>query len=120
VFGLHPAQHWREVLAPFNLAVQPLELLADVRRRAIAEGRPGSTVAFLRDATHPSGRVVEHVLPTAIRPARAKLVDLKAAEKYGHSTRRLMAEFGYSGVECEQMLRSGAIAESWSEQYLPD
>jgi len=95
------------------------EVLANVRRHAIAESRPGSTVTFRRTTSHASGRVVEHVLPTAIRANNAKPTGLGDAEKYGQSTRRLMKEIGFTSAECDQLLRSAVIPESWCDQYLP-
>jgi crotonobetainyl-CoA:carnitine CoA-transferase CaiB-like acyl-CoA transferase len=120
IFSVQTASFWSDALSPFQLAVQPLELLANVREHAIAEAHPGSTVAFLRTSSHPCGRMVEHVLPVAIRPTNAKLVDLKAAEKYGQSTRRLLTEIGYSSAECDQMMSSRVVSESWCEEYFPE
>jgi crotonobetainyl-CoA:carnitine CoA-transferase CaiB-like acyl-CoA transferase len=66
------------------------------------------------------GRAVEHIDPTAIRPLRSTIVPLAAASKYGADTRSVLRELGYSPAEIDDMAASQVIAESWSEEYLPD
>jgi crotonobetainyl-CoA:carnitine CoA-transferase CaiB-like acyl-CoA transferase len=115
-----PVRFWQAHLARFGMAVQPLEALANIRKRTAAESRPYETVAYRHVMQHPCGRAVEHVLPKAVRLANTPLTPLAPSEKYGHSTRSLMSELGFSIPEIEAMLNSRAISESWCDPYLPD
>lgn len=120
IFKTKPVNFWQEHLGALNLAIQPLETMAAVRRKSVESGDLGRTVRFCRQEIHPSGHLVEHVEPTAVRPRRAPLVQSAPAEKYGNSTRRVMQDLGFSDAEVAEMLRSRVISESWSRDYLPD
>ncbi|MDR9754932.1 CoA transferase [Pseudomonas sp. SZMC_28357] len=120
LFATQPVKFWRAHLREFNVAVQALASLANVRDGSI--GRPSAehTVTFHRDREHPSGRAIVYVAATAIRPKRAPLVALAAAEKYGKSTVRILGELGYSQAQIEGLRQQGVVSETWSRQYLPD
>jgi sulfur carrier protein ThiS len=55
-----------------------------------------------------------------VRLLHAPVLSTRAAEKYGCSTRKIMADLGYSNPEIVAMLETHAIGEQWSEHYLPD
>lgn len=118
-FQEHTIKHWQAELRPLGFAVQRLESLSEVRKRAVTAPTK-ATIRFSLDEHHPSGRAVQHIQPTAVRLQHTPILSIKAAEKYGASTRRLMLALGYSSGEIAQMLQSQAIGESWSESYLPD
>lgn len=88
-----------------------------------ADGDPGidrGSYSFSVFADHPSGHVVTQLDPYAVRPARGRVVFLPPAEKYGASTREVLAELGYDEDEITRMLAEGSLSESWSRDYLPD
>jgi crotonobetainyl-CoA:carnitine CoA-transferase CaiB-like acyl-CoA transferase len=120
IFQSNTADFWAAHLRPFDVAVQPLESLAEVRRVGLTGAALAKTVEFMRDYIHPSGRAVEHVVPKAVRPRRAALRPGFAAPKYGSSTRELLRQLGYSSDDIERMIRDKVIADSWSSQYVPD
>jgi len=120
LFKTQPADVWRQTLHDLDVAVQPLKSLASVRSASLADPDTARTIRFVRDANHPLGRAVEHIDPTAIRPLRSTIVPLEAASKYGADTRSVLRELGYSLAEIDDMAASQVIAESWSEEYLPD
>jgi crotonobetainyl-CoA:carnitine CoA-transferase CaiB-like acyl-CoA transferase len=120
LFKTQPVDVWKRKLRDLDVAVEPLASLAKVRAASLAHPDAGRTVRFLRDAAHPLGRAVEHIHPTAIRPLHSTIVPLAAASKYGADTRRVFLEFGYTLTEIEEMASMQVIADSWSEQYLPD
>jgi crotonobetainyl-CoA:carnitine CoA-transferase CaiB-like acyl-CoA transferase len=120
LFKTQPVDVWRRKLRDLDVAVHRLESLATVRSASLADPGAPRTVRFLRDATHPLGRAVEHIDPTAIRPLHSTIVPLSPAHKYGADTRGVLLELGYSKAEIEEMAAMQVIAESWSEEYLPD
>ena len=120
IFKGNTADFWQAHLRPFDVAVQPLESLAEVRRAGLTGAASARTIEFMRDDTHPSGHAVEHVVPKAVRPQRAALRAGFAAQKYGSSTRALLRQLGYSSEDIERMIRDNVIADSWSARYLPD
>jgi len=113
-------ESWQQRLCHLNVAVQPLDSLSAVRAASLANATPAQTVTFARDMAHPSGYVVEHINPTAIRPERAGIVTSHAAPKYGADTRRVMNELGYSEDDVARMAAEHVIAEGWSPEYLPN
>ena len=88
----------------------------------LADGTPGTeqgSYAFSIFEDHPSGHVVTQVDPYAVRSVRGRVGSLASAEKYGASTRSVLHELGYDDSRIDAMIESGAISETWSEQYLP-
>ena len=120
MFQGNTAAFWQAHLRPFDVAVQPLESLAEVRRAALAGAASEKTIEFMRDPSHPCGYAIEHVVPKAVRPQRAALRKGFAAQKYGSCTRALLRQLGYSSEDMERMIRDKVIADSWSAEYLPD
>lgn len=87
------------------------------------DGLPGTSVgsyAFSVYSDHPSGHRITQLDPYAIRPRAHLIRALAPAEKFGASTRKVLARYGYSAEQIHSLLESGAIGESWSETYLPN
>ncbi|SET63727.1 dimethylsulfoniopropionate cleavage enzyme DddD [Pseudomonas sp. NFR09] len=120
LFSTQTVEYWKEHLRELDIAVQPLESMANIRDSSIGNSPALNTVCFHKDSDHPSGRDIVHVAATAVRSARARLVSLPAAEKYGMSTGTILRELGYSQDQINELLHNGVVAESWSKQYLPD
>jgi crotonobetainyl-CoA:carnitine CoA-transferase CaiB-like acyl-CoA transferase len=120
IFRERPIKYWQDELRPLDVAVQSLESLSAIRARSTNASANKSTIRFHGDERHPSGRSVKHIQPTAVRLLHAPVLSTRAAEKYGCSTRKIMADLGYSNPEIVAMLETHAIGEQWSEHYLPD
>jgi crotonobetainyl-CoA:carnitine CoA-transferase CaiB-like acyl-CoA transferase len=120
LFVHQPVSYWKEALRESGVAVQRLNSLSRLRTQSLADTADGRTLRFLRDPAHPSGRPVEHIDPTAIRPLHATIVPLAAAEKYGAHTRSVLREIGYSEAQIADLAAEHVIGDSWSEDYLPD
>jgi crotonobetainyl-CoA:carnitine CoA-transferase CaiB-like acyl-CoA transferase len=60
------------------------------------------------------------VAPNAIRPRRARIAVPGPAPKYGAESRVILAELGYGAAEIDALIAAGAVAESWSDDYLPE
>ena len=115
-----PVTWWQQVLKDLNIGVQPLNSLSTSREESLAEPIIERTVSFIRESSHPLGRPVEHINPTAVRAAHAPVVALSPAPKYGSSTCAVMRELSSSEEEIAAMAAEHVIADSWSDDYLPD
>jgi crotonobetainyl-CoA:carnitine CoA-transferase CaiB-like acyl-CoA transferase len=80
----------------------------------------GRTLLFTRNRCHPSGRVVDLVAPTAVRPRRGAISCPAPARKYGVDGEAILADAGYSPEELDALMRSGVVGRQWSDDYLPD
>ena len=120
LFETQPVAFWCELLRDLGVAVQALNSLSRMRTANLSDPQAARTIRFLRDALHPLGHVVEHIDPTAIRPMHAAVVPLSAAPKYGHHTRSVLQELGYSAPEIAELAAAQVIADTWSDDYLPD
>jgi crotonobetainyl-CoA:carnitine CoA-transferase CaiB-like acyl-CoA transferase len=120
LFETRPVAFWSEQLRDLGAAVQPLNSLTRMRGANFADPEAARTIRFLRDTAHPLGRAVEHIEPTAIRPSHAAIVPLSAAAKYGHHTRSVLQELGFTAAEIAELAAAQVIAETWSDEYLPD
>ena len=87
-----------------------------------ADDKPGidrGSYSFSIYEDHPSGHKVTQLDPYAIRPSRSTVFALSRPEKFGHSTRQILAELGYSDSDIDALISSGDLSESWSKEYLP-
>jgi crotonobetainyl-CoA:carnitine CoA-transferase CaiB-like acyl-CoA transferase len=120
LFRTRPTAVWQERLRDLDIAVQPLNSLSVTRARSLVNPKPGQTVHFLREESHPLGSAVEHIDPTAVKPLDAMIVPLSPAPKYGSGTRSVLRELGYTEEEIAGLLATKVIAETWSADYLPN
>ncbi|MEX6664800.1 CoA transferase [Pseudomonas sp. W2-17] len=87
-----------------------------------ADNHPGTdngSYSFSVYANHPSGRCVTQLDPFAIRPRHAAIRSLAPAEKFGASTRSVIAKLDYSDIQIDALMACRAVGESWSQEYLP-
>ena len=123
IIAAKPADHWQLTLQSLGAAAIPLGALAALRQRsaepAEQSSTSGATYRFVRHADHPCGRTVTLVDWAGVRPYATPLVAATPAPKFGAQTREILAELGYTTDEIAQMLADGAIAESWSKDYMP-
>ena len=116
--------HWVENLQAVNVAAAPCDNLTWLR--ASTEQSAGESTGIERGSysfsiyfDHPCGQTVTQLDPYAIRPMLAPITPLSPAEKYGQSTRAVLAGAGYSNEDIEHMINIGAAADSWSDVYFP-
>lgn len=123
-FQSHSATEWIARLRSADIGCALCNNIDELRSENMREpdGSPGTergSYSFSQYADHPSGHEVIQLDPYAVRPARGRVFALSPTEKFGASTRRVLAELGYSDGAIERMLKSGQISESWSGEYLP-
>jgi crotonobetainyl-CoA:carnitine CoA-transferase CaiB-like acyl-CoA transferase len=124
MFQTQPATEWIERLRAADIAVAICDNIDALRAEnaRIADGTPGTdkgSYSFSIYPDHPSGHEVTQLDPYAVRPARGRVFAVEPPEKFGASTRSILRELGYSDRSIDLMLKSGALSESWSEEYLP-
>jgi len=75
---------------------------------------------FEHVAKHPIGSGVTMCAPSSVRPRNAKVRHVGPAPKYGQHTNEILASYlGMSAATIQHLQRSGAVASSWSESYIP-
>jgi crotonobetainyl-CoA:carnitine CoA-transferase CaiB-like acyl-CoA transferase len=125
-FSARRVEHWLTMCRRLDIGAQRLETMTAVREANLADESAtpvelgGRTLLFTRNRRHPSGRVVDLVAPTAVRPRRAAIAFPAPAPKYGADGGAILADAGYSPEEIEALVRSGVVGREWSDDYLPD
>jgi crotonobetainyl-CoA:carnitine CoA-transferase CaiB-like acyl-CoA transferase len=124
-FQNQPAMEWVARLRSADIGVAICENIDALRARNEheADGLPGTengSYSFSIYPDHPSGHEVVQLDPYAVRAVGGKIYALNPSEKFGTSTRVILAELGYTETAIEKMLSSGALSTSWSDQYLPN
>ncbi|RDB42907.1 carnitine dehydratase [Halomonas sp. DQ26W] len=123
-FRQAPSAYWVEVLHAADIAVaQPLgieDLRAEYSREA--DGRMGTdkgSYAFSIYANHPSGHCITQIDHYSIRPAHAQILAPTQTERFGASTRSILASLGYGEGEIDSMIKREIAAEGWGREFLP-
>lgn len=124
LFRQSGVEDWIARLRAADIGVAGFENIETIRAAAsrMADGTSGidrGSYSFSIFTDHPSGHTVIQLDTYAVRPVRSEIKMLSPAEKYGASTRQVLIELGYGEVEIATLAASGAISESWSEEYLP-
>ncbi|MDX8528524.1 CoA transferase [Mesorhizobium sp. MSK_1335] len=124
IIATAPAATWMERFRKADIGAAICDNIEAIRAATAraADGTPGTdrgSYSFSICADHPSGHCVTHLDPCAVRPASSEIHAPPPAEKYGSSTRSVLAGLGYSHNEIDRLIERGAISESWSRQYLP-
>jgi crotonobetainyl-CoA:carnitine CoA-transferase CaiB-like acyl-CoA transferase len=118
------SESWAQALQYADIAAaQPIgiEKLRELYTRN-ADGTVGidrGSYAFSVYDNHPSGHRVTIIDQYAIRPSEAKIFAIEPTESFGHSTKAILEEFGYSNAEVDLMIERKIVATSWGKQYLP-
>ncbi|MEO6853858.1 MAG: CoA transferase [Rhodoferax sp.] len=115
---------WQTRLQAADVAAAIPDNIDKLRSRysRAADQQPGTdkgSYAFSIFADHPSGHRVTQLDPIAIRPQHAPIRALAPAEKFGASTRKVLAQMGYSEAHIHTLLANNAVSEAWSGEYLP-
>jgi len=119
------ADSWANALRHIDVGVARCVDMITLRRQYTrnADGSSGtdtgSSYAFSRFDQHPSGHTVTQLDPVGVRVSRAAVVAPRPAQKYGASTGRVLRSVGFSNDEVDDMMATGVISTSWSDDYLP-
>ena len=119
-----PAAYWAEQLQAADIAAaEPLsiETLRELYSRE-GDGTVGidlGSFAFSVHPEHPSGHCLTQIDHLAIRPSEASIKAVSLPERWGHSTREVLTEMGYSAAEVESMIERNIASLGWAKEFLP-
>lgn len=123
-FQTQAAHEWIIRLRAADIGVATCENIDALRAQNVreADGTPGTengSYSFSVYPDHPSGHEVTQLDPYGVRSVRGKVIAVSPAEKFGTSTKSVLKNIGYADEAIQEMLNSGDINDSWSEEYLP-
>lgn len=125
-FRAQPFEAWRRAFSQGSSTVVPLASLHETRDGSLQLESEGdidisrATFRVIRHDLHPMGRWCDLVAPNAIRPQHGRITIPGPMPSYGQHTREVLARLGYAEPRIERMISSGAAAEAWSNNYLPE
>ncbi|MDC0661442.1 CoA transferase [Marinobacter sp. SS21] len=122
--GQAPVAYWTKELRKVDVAVAEPMAIENLRGQYSreADGTPGTDLgsfAFSIYPDHPSGHCITQVDHYSIRPSEARVRAFTPAERFGHSTRAVLASVGYTEQEIDSMIERRIAGLGWGKEYLP-
>lgn len=119
-----PAAYWAEKLQAADIAAAVPQSIESLREQYSREGDgtvgiDRGSFAFSIHRDHPSGHCLTQIDHLAIRPSEASIKAVSLPERWGHSTREVLADAGYSASEIESMLERNIASLGWAKEFLP-
>lgn len=116
--------HWLNLLRGADIAVAEPNSIETLRHdySRIHDGEVGThfgSYAFSVYPDHPSGHCFTQIDHYSIRPERAAIRAIAPTQKFGHSTKEILASVGYSESEIETMIEANIASLGWAKEYLP-
>ena len=123
-FAKAPASYWADRLQSADIAAAVPMSIESLRAQYSreADGTPGTQLgsyAFSIFRDHPSGHCITQIDHYAIRPQEAWIRAFTPTERFGHSTRKILASVGYSEEEIDSMIDRKVAGLGWGKEYLP-
>ena len=124
-FSRLPLAECLQRLTALDIGVVHPSSIAGLRDKYTQHGdlqirKDGASYQFTRHDIAAADRWVELFEPCAIRPQSGEIKVYPPAQKYGASTRKVLAMLEYDNQTIEQLLARGIVSESWSDDYLPE
>lgn len=115
---------WVDQLQQVGIAIAPINDIMDLRQQYrrdnnYTSGIEQGSYAFSHFSDHPSGHAVTIVDPYAIRPKNGSVQYVAPTEGYGHSTRAILKQYGYTDEDIKRFIDNGDVALSWGDEYIP-
>ncbi|WP_136681183.1 CoA transferase [Neptunomonas sp. XY-337] len=123
-FAQASTDYWIDVLHSADIAAATplsIETLREQYSR-IADGSSGidkGSYAFSIYPDHPSGHCLTQIDHYSIRPTEARIKAVAPTERFGHSTREVLREVGYSDNEIDDMIERKIAGLGWGKEFLP-
>ncbi|MCK2148093.1 CoA transferase [Marinobacter alexandrii] len=119
-----PAEYWVTALRDAGVAAAVPMAIEELRSTYCreADGTPGTdqgSFAFSTYRNHPSGHIVTQVDHYSIRPTEAAIRAFRPTERFGHSTRRVLSNVGYTETEIDSMIERKIAGLGWGKEFLP-
>lgn len=123
-FKRAPAVYWKSALDKVDVASALPQAIEHLRAQysRVADGKAGTDLgsfAFSIYPEHPSGHQITQIDHYSIRPTESAIVAATPTEKFGHSTREVLAEMGYDSESIESMIERGIAGIGWGKEFLP-
>ncbi len=123
-FQSAPATYWVTRLQQAGIAVAASQSIEELRQQysRIADNTAGTdkgSFAFSVYPDHPSGHRVTMIDQYAIRPQEASIRAVSPTERWGHSTRAVLSEAGYSDADIDSMIERNIAGSGWGKEHLP-
>ncbi len=118
------SQHWLQVIHQADIAIAAPNSIETLRSQYSreADGKVGihlGSYAFSIYPNHPSGHCLTQIDHYAIRPQEAAIKAVSPTERFGHSTRKVLASVGYSDSEIDSMIERKIAGTHWGKEFLP-
>ena len=123
-FTNKPSEYWEKQLHQAKIAAAIPHSIEELRAQysRIADGKVGidkGSYAFSIYPDHPSGHCLTQVDHYSIRPEESSIKAVKPAERFGHSTHKVLNDVGYSTEEVNSMIERKVAASGWGREYFP-
>ncbi|WBA82736.1 CoA transferase [Endozoicomonas sp. GU-1] len=123
-FKRAPAVYWKSALDKVDVASAMPQAIEHLREQysRVADGKAGTDLgsfAFSIYPEHPSGHQITQIDHYSIRPTESTIVAATPTERFGHSTREVLAEMGYDSESIESMIERGIAGTGWGKEFLP-
>jgi crotonobetainyl-CoA:carnitine CoA-transferase CaiB-like acyl-CoA transferase len=123
-FRTASAEDWAERLRAHGVAAavpNSIEKLRELYSRE-ADGTPGTDLgsfAFSIHRDHSSGHCLTQIDHYAIRPSEVPIKLASLPERWGHSTREVLASVGYDDAAIDSMIARNVASLGWAREFLP-
>jgi len=120
------ADIWVEQLQKVGIAAAKPQAIENLRETYLRKGDnertsaiPRGSFSFVRHRNHPSGHIVTQIDAYAVRPREAAIISPSLPERWGHSTKQILAELGLSEAEVDRLVERGIASLGWAREFLP-
>nr|AHK13953.1 acyl-CoA transferases/carnitine dehydratase [Pseudomonas sp. A9] len=119
-----PSAYWEGKLRDADVAAAVPQSIESLRERYSQEanGKPGTdrgSFSFAIHRDHPSGHGVTQIDPLAIRPQESRVRAPSLPERWGHSTREVLADAGYTEEQVQALIDRNIASLGWAKEFLP-
>ncbi|UTW47485.1 CoA transferase [Bacterioplanoides sp. SCSIO 12839] len=123
-FAKASSEYWAKVLQNAGIAAAKPNSIHQLREQnsRLADGTAGldnGSYSFSIMPDHPSGHKVTHIDSYAIRPTEAAIKSINPTQRFGHSTRDVLSDLGYSHADIETLIENKVAGLGWGKEYLP-
>lgn len=119
-----PSSYWVRELRGADIAAAIPQSIESLREQYSSEangtvGFDKGSFSFSIHRDHPSGHCVTQIDHLAIRPSEAGIRVASLPERWGHSTREVLSNAGYSDEQIDSMIERNIASLGWAKEFLP-
>lgn len=118
------AENWAKKLRNADIAAVQSVSIEDLRAQYTREadgivGIDRGSYAFSTYKNHPSGHCITLIDHYSIRPTEASILAQSDTERFGHSTKTVLASVGYDNEKIQSMIDNKIAGTGWGKEFLP-